>query len=297
MAIIIPQNPYKGVNAHLQSMVQNPEGSPSMWAGIHGDLITYLVAELNRKLPPNYIATSEQSLQIVTENEKGVYPSQKPRPDVAVFRQSTTDSTIQNSISLDKSIRVVELEDFLNEEDYYWASVVIYKVKHQGELGHLVTRIEVLSASNKFGGSGYDSYLRNRHQALVSGTSLIEIDLLHQTKSPLVGIPNYPDEQDSHPYTVAVTDVRHKHNPKHLMIVHVMDVDNNLPEELTVPLDADDFANVNLNIPYQQMFDSSRKSSLLNYDAYPRKFDTYSPADQERIKAVMERAKELADAK
>ena len=297
MPTIISENPYNGVNAHLHSMTQNPQGDLSMWAGIHGDIITYLVAELNRNLPPNYIALSEQSLQIVTENDRGVFPQQKRIPDVSVYRQSNTDSTIQQIMTAGESVRIIQLEDFLNEEDYFWASVVVYQVQQQKSLKQLVTRIEIISTSNKIGGSGYKSYLRNRHQALISGTSLIEIDLLHQTASPLLGMPKYPNEEDSHPYTVAITDARPKHNQNHVMIVHVVDVDQALPQNLTIPLADDDFATINLDTVYQQMFLASKKSIFLDYDDLPRNFETYSQADQDRIQAVMKRAKELADAK
>jgi len=288
------KNPYNGVNAHLHSIAQNPERF-SLWAGIHSDLITYLVAELNRNLPPNYIATSEQSLQIVTENEKGVFPQGTPRPDVSVYRRTVSDSTLQKMIEADSSIRVVQLEDFLNEEDYFWESAVVYKRTEDGDLGHLVTRFELLSTSNKVG-SGKDSYLLNRHQAMLSGTSLVEIDLLHQTYSPLPGIVAYPDAKDSHPYTIAVTDVRRKHNREHVMLVYVCDVDVVLPTDLSIPLADDDFVTVDMDAVYQLVLSAGRKTALIDYDKFPRKFETYSQADQDRIKVVMERAKELTDA-
>lgn len=288
-------NPYQGINAHLHSMVQNPEDSPSIWAGIHSDFITYLVAELNRILPPNYIARSEQSLQIITDSDMGL-SSQRPKPDISIFRNAKSDSTISQTHSSASSVRIVPLADYLDEEDYFWASAVIYRVKEHGNLGYPITRIEILSASNKVGGSGYEGYKHNRHRALISGTSLVEIDMLHQTASPLPGIPTYPDEEDSHPYYVAVTDARTKHNPEHVMMVHIINVDEILPQNLRIPLADDDFVTVKIDKVYQQTFSAGRLHIVIDYDYLPRKFETYSKSDQERIKAVIQRAKEIADA-
>lgn len=288
------KNPYKGVNAHLHSIAQNPQRF-SIWTGIHNELISHLVIELNRNLPPNYIATSEQSLQIITDDEDGILPKGTPRPDVSVYRRSVSDSTLQELMESDSSIRVIALEDFLNEEDYFWASAVVYKRTEEEGLGHLVTRFELLSTGNKIG-KERTIYLSNRHQAMLSGTSLVEIDLLHQTPSPLPGITPYPTGEDSHPYTIAVTDVRRDHNKNHVMLVYVCDVDTQLPTKLSVPLADDDFTTIDLDAVYQFVLSGGRKNVLVDFDKLPRKFETYSQADQDRIKAVMERAKDLSDA-
>lgn len=285
------KNPYKGINAHLHSIAQNPEDSPSIWGGIHSDFITYLVAELNQNLPPNYIARSEQSLQIITDNDMGL-SSQRPKADISIYRNAKSDSTIAQTQSC-----IVPLADYLDEEDYFWASAVIYRVKEHGNPGYPITRIEILSASNKIGGSDFEGYKHNRHRALISGTSLVEIDILHQTASPLPGVPIYLNENDSHAYYVAVTDARTKHNPEHVMLVHVIKVDESLPENLRIPLADDDFVTVNIDDVYQQTFTAGRLYAVIDYDDLPRKFDIYNPSDQARIQAVMQRAEEIANAK
>jgi hypothetical protein len=61
MPIYRKDNPYQGVNAHFNSLLQNMEGG---WLTFHSDHIIRLKDVINRALPSGYYAVSEQSLQI-----------------------------------------------------------------------------------------------------------------------------------------------------------------------------------------------------------------------------------------
>lgn len=273
-------NPYRGINAHLHSLAQNPQRSPTIWTSIHTDHITHITDALNAQLPPQYVARSEQSMQIWVDDSP-----RSPVPDVAVYRTGDI-STGTQEMTVSESVRVVPIGELL-EEEITIPSVVIYRPEDHEYLGQPITRIELLSASNKLGGGGYYVYLRNRLVALRSGTSLIELDYLHQTGSPLPGIPRYPGELDSHAYTVAVTDRRESSSD--VMLVYVVNVDEALPGQVTLPLSGTDQMVFDFDAVYQHTFRAGRWGVHLDYSGVPRNFDSYSSVDQLRIRHVMER--------
>lgn len=286
------KNPYKGINAHLHSIAQNPKDSTGIWTSIHANHIVDIVNSLNRHLPLNYVARAEQSLQI-KEDDTGL--TKRPQPDGSIYRTGISDSTIDSGqMSSSESILMIPMEDF--ETDDFYTSATIRRASDNEMHGKPITRIELLSPFNKVGGGGYEKYLANRRNAFFSGTSLIEIDYLHESVSPIARIPVYPHDDDSHPYTIAVTDIRFEHNPKRVVRVHIVDIDQVLPDGVKIPLADDDFLEFDFNAVYQETYTLGRWGTNIDYTELPRKFETYSPADQVRIKAVMERAKELSDA-
>lgn len=292
MPIMTLKNPYKGINAHLHSIAQNPKDEPTIWTSIHASLIGHIVDFLNKRLPLNYIARAEQSLQIKADDSD---KARRPRPDGSIYQTGVSDTTLTvSSSATSELVRVVPIGAF--DEDNFLSSAVIRRVEDNTLLGDLVTRIELLSPFNKIGGDEYERYLANRRNAIYSLTSLIELDLLHQSASPIPSIAQYPDDEDSHPYTIAVTDMRAEHNPQWVTVVHIVDVDLPLPDKVDVPLADDDFLEFDFNAVYQHMFSIGRWGTNVDYAKLPRKFETYCQADQERINAVMERAKELSDA-
>lgn len=286
------KNPYKGVNAHLHSIAQNPQDITGIWTSIHANHIVDIVNTLNRSLPPNYVARAEQSLQI--KEDTGL--TKRPQPDRSIYRTSISDSTLETGqTSSSDSIRIIPMPDFMMDD--FYTSVTIRHASDNEMHGKPITRIELLSPFNKVGDGGYEKYLANRRNAIYSMTSLIELDYLHESASPITGIPVYPQDDDSHAYTIAVTDMRGKHNPNWQTLVHIIDVDQPLPTEVKIPLADDDFLEFDFDSVYQDTFSIGRWGNNIDYTQLPRKFETYSQADQERIKAVMERAKELSDAK
>lgn len=292
-------NPYRGINAHLHSIAQNPSsGHPTIWTSFHAHHIGHLVDNLNLKLPSNYIARPEQSLQIWTEDESDeLSRAEQPRPDVAVFRtgSGTGYSPEVTELLTDENIRLIPIAEML-AQSIVRQSVGIYEVADHEFQGQPITRIELLSNDNKKGSKGYAGYLNNRLLALQTGTSLIELDYLHQTASPLPGIPAYPDEHDSHAYTIAVTDMRHGHNRDSVTVVYNIDVDNSLPTAVRIPLARDDVLNFDFDTVYQHTFTIGRWGINLDYALLPRSFDTYSPKDQNSIRQVMQRVQQLEKA-
>lgn len=294
MAVRTLENPYRGINAHLHSLAQNPQkGSPTIWTSIHAMHIGHLIDALNARLPAHYVARPEQSLQIWTESEESAVASRlSPRPDAAVFSSgiAETTSVIATAIA-DEPVRVISIRAFL-EREITIPSVTIHTIEAYEIVGKPVTRIELLSASNKRGGIGYHGYLDNRWAALASGTSLIELDYLHQSASPLPGMPAYPRKPDSHPYTIAITDRRPNQNLDGVLLVYIMDVDQPLPTKVAIPLAGDESISFDFEAVYKHTFSTGRWGVHIDYDLLPRNFESYSSEDQERIREVMHKAKQ-----
>lgn len=283
------ENAYHGINAHLHSLAQNPSpGHPTIWTSFHAAHIGHIIDALNAQLPERYIARAEQSLQIWTGSDSPV--AQQARPDVSIYWASPqpTPGTLA-AAETNATVRLIPLAEDFAERDISIPSAVIYEVSTHESLGRAITRFELLSASNKRGGSGYDGYQHNRALALASGTSLVELDYLHQSASPLPGLPRYPLDDDSHPYTIAVTDRRPDHNPDKLMVVYIMDVDQPLPADALIPLADGDHISFDFERVYQHTFQAGRWGHHLDYGALPRQFERYSLPDQQRIQAVMQR--------
>ena len=281
------ENPYKGINAHLHSLAQNPAKTHStIWTSIHASLIGDTINALNTQLPLNYIARPEQSLQIWTDDSQfGESPKKRsPRPDGSIFRTDVTDSHLETGGN-NEPVRVIAINQFL-EEEITIPSAVIYEVYDHEIVGKPVTRIELLSASNKRGGTGEYGYRKNRISAIRSGTSLIELDYLHQSVSPLPHIPAYPYREDSHPYYIALTDCRYGYPEE--MRVYIRDVNQALPSELAIPLANNDSISFDFEAVYQHTFRIGRWGIHINYEELPRNFESYSENDQQTIHKIME---------
>lgn len=130
-------------------------------------------------------------------------------------------------------------------------------------------RIELLSPINKEG-DGKAAYLKNRFEAITSGTKRYEIDLLHETRSPL-SIPRYSRDEGSQAYSIAVTDPTgvdfYSSNAETL--VKGFNVDEPFPR-INIPLLNDDAVlNFDLGVPYNETFIGLKCGSLIDYALPP----------------------------
>ena len=60
------RNPYKGINAHLNSLLQTigDDSQLSLWSSFHASHINHIADFINDELPEGYLALSEHSLQV-----------------------------------------------------------------------------------------------------------------------------------------------------------------------------------------------------------------------------------------
>lgn len=229
------KNPYKGINAHLNSLLQSPadDSQPALWSSFHASHINHLADFLNDVLPDGYIAMLVRS-------------------ECA--------------------------------EEFHTA-VVIYEVEEQGRLGKVVTRIELLSPSNMPRQSGYSAYRTKRIENLRSGIPLIEIDYLHEFESPIVNFPQYPHDENSTAYYIALSDPRPTWD-EGTVKVYGSSVDEPL-KSFPIPLGDDRELIFDIDAVYQHTFERRRYHTLVDYTDVPERFDTYSESDTLCIQAVM----------
>lgn len=286
MAIQSDKNLYPGINAHLNSALQN---APDGWISFHHKHVTHLDDALSRVLPPGYFTRTEASIQITGMDERtGAEFRSTTQPDVAVFQRHPSASGTASSaaqISPATPTATMPILDTFPETESL-GGVVIYQAGEGGGLGRPVTRIELLSPSNKPGGSHYEQYLVKRYQTLSAGLRLVELDYLHESPPVIQGLAAYPAE-GAFPYLILISDPRPTLD-KGLTAIYGVGVDEPLPR-VVIPLAGADGVAIDLNAVYQYTFESSAFYSLLvDYAQNPTFLNRYRADDQARLAALLD---------
>ena len=291
MPTYLRDNQYKGVNAHLHSNLQNDTDA---WSVFHGTHITLLALEIDALLPPGYIAEPERGLQIkpyhpVTGEEIRTERTKRRKPDISIYETGapTESTTALSGTVTAPTLEAAAIESLTLDEEAFLTAVAIRRVE-ENNIGRAVTWLELLSPTNKLGGTGYHQYLEGRENTLRSGIALVELDYLHQS-APVIGrIPSYPDgEQRAYAYYIAVTDPRPNLREGRLR-VYGFGVDAPMPV-IALPLADDDTFTLDFGKVYHQTYASlSAFSRRVDYEREPERFDTYSTEDQARIQQVMQ---------
>src|SRR5262249_23555228 len=147
-----------------------------------------------------------------------------------------------------------------------------------------------------------DTYLENRYNALRDGTTLYELDVLHETphifnliaagtiheQNAAKHIPIYPQDTGSHAYLLAATDPAQSQNPFGTNIIG-FDVDQAFPRINIVSNNQVILANFDLSLAYNMAYIGLRSGENIDYSRAPdpeRKspaLQKYSADDQKRI--------------
>ncbi len=254
MAIHLRQNQYRGVNAHLHSALQNEPGD---WEMFHAAHIVDIAEALDAQLHPRYEVKLARSIQLKEYHPDTGEPIKPP----------DTDQTLQ-------------------DDEAYLTAILISEISEAGKRT-VVNRIELLLPNSKPPAQASTYYVEQRKIALLTGVTVIEIDYLHQSPSTFNRLPSYPEREiGSHPYSLVVLDARPSFQ-EGMAHVYSFDVDNAIPC-ITLPLVGPDLMTFDLNPVYNQTFERlSYFSNRVDYEQQPVRFDTYSEADQQRIKARM----------
>jgi hypothetical protein len=287
MPLHLRKNQYRGVNAHLQSYFQTHGG----WSSFHARYIVYLGDHLSERLPPGYLVDVEKSLQIKEYHPDTGERLRRPEPDLTIYQRSPSDKIFTTSPMSEATMVQPILETLDFNEDLYEVALVVYEVMDDSALGRPVTRIEVLSPTNKAGGDGYTQYLEKRYMTLKTGLCLVEIDFLHETRSPIKGLPRYPHQADSHPYNITISNPSPSLDTG-LAVTFGFDVDQEVPA-IAIPLSGQMSKELQFGDVYHQTYNTHEAYSVrADYEQLPERFEMYSLADQERIRTVMQRAAE-----
>jgi Protein of unknown function (DUF4058) len=285
MPIHARQNLYPGINAHLNSLLQQKGGG---WQSFHGAHIEHLQEAIEALLPPNYYADSEQSLQ-VSGIDYDLWIERSTQPDLSIFQveESTsyprTSSTVATAPTLDMPL----WETIADEEDFI-KGLAIYHMTGDEPSEAMVTRIELISPSNKPPHAYYKQYLTNRLDTLKSGVALVEIDYIHQRRPLLPRLPNYAQgAAHAFPYMVLSSNPR---TPEGSGSFQCYGIDVLAPlTKVTIPLLGDEFIVLDLGQVYNRTFASRRRYALrVDYAVDPPDVDRFSVDDQAAMRAFLE---------
>jgi hypothetical protein len=167
------------------------------------------------------------------------------------------------------------------EEQRELKGIAIYplqSVRHQHH-GEPLVRLELLSPANMSGGSYAYAYAQSRLKSLLAGSTLVEIDYLHEYTSPVPNLPHYPDHPAAQAYVITLS-----HPVKATLDVYFFGLQDPIPT-IPIPLAGSEIVNVNFNEPYQFTWAKSRFWAYLDYTDLPLRFASYRPADQAVIQA------------
>jgi len=292
MAIHLRENQYQGINAHLHSTLQQ-RGD---WSIFHGMHITHLSEALQAILPPDsgYIVVPEKSLQIIRDDFfSGQAQMVRTIPDVGIYKASGGSNLISATPQVATPGATVAVIDTFTEIETVNA-IVIYKTQAEDEdiFGKPITRIELLSPANKPPGSHYPQYISKRHDTLLSGLNLVEIDYLHERRAVLAILADYPQgEPKAYPYVILVSHP-YPSLDEGTTDIYGFRVDDPIPT-IAIPLAGNETIALDLGKVYNHTFISNFLYGLrlVDYEKIPEGFDTYDEVDQDHIKARMENVK------
>jgi hypothetical protein len=276
-----PTNRYTGVNAHLNSYIQQANG---MYSPFHHEMISFIRSHLDKVLPANFYAHSEQGLQLHYSDEG----AKKRLPDISVFEtRPSKDVQSREFSNPTATIPIIELAEEVSEEDIPMR-VGVYQVEPNDPRGKLVTAIEVLSPANKPKGSNFADYSQKRLEFLERGINLFEIDLLHESPSVVSRLPSYPSKnENAYPYNFLISTPIPNYKTGTTKWYGVA-VDSPLPA-LPLPLTQTETVALDLQIIYNTLFADVRfYHQFVDYDTLPVNFSAYRKDDQQRIQAMLE---------
>jgi hypothetical protein len=277
------KNQYRGINAHLHSLLQHQGG----WSDFHARHIVHIADTLKSQLRSmRYTAGVEESVQIKRLSGR-LY---EPESDVLIYdteppRLATTTET---AAALEGSTTIAELiaEEQISEKPFH--AVIIYDVRAgQSGRGKPVAWIELLSPSNKGNSEDAQIYRLKRLEILAAGLVFVELDYLHETPPTFASIPAYrwpgknANNHEAHPYRIVVLDPRGQLE-KGPAWVKSLDVDQPLPQVM-IPLSGDDAIQFDFGIPYTKTFEEGFLGDQVDYTELPIAFEHYTHADRTRI--------------
>ncbi len=290
--IVSNYNQYKGINAHLQSHLQETNGG---WSSFHDQHIHEIARALNRILPPNYYASTEDSMQIKTRAE----------PDGLILKRQSESSLPPARFDTPVSSENVATRIYAGvleiEQSQYQKAVVLYKRTGDDDLA--ITRIELLSPANIESRVEAAAYDKKRDETLTAGINLIEVHYLHRSPPPTglrKYIPTYAANKhedrppEATPYYISVTeplgleeedDAPGKYKVPLSISVYSFGVEENIPT-IAVPLaEGDDPIQLDMQTVYDSHFFEQRWGMGVYYDQTPDNLDSYSLKDQFFINA------------
>lgn len=257
-------SPFPGMDPYVEAM--------NRWADFHQEFLVQCRAQLNERLPENYVATLGERIEMIEDREF----EQRQRsvgPDVTILHDPAIGTRVPKGTH---PVSMLEPMTLANDIEYSDPPKQIYVEITYLPDERVVTDIELLSPSNKRRGSrDRAAYLAKRQNLIIHEVNLVEIDLL-------VGGERLPMREPLPPadYYVFVT-----HGPQwgQSDVYHWM-VRDRLPT-VPIPLKPEDgTVPLELAPAFVQTYDHGRYRRLLRYGG-PLPFGL-SESDREWAKTI-----------
>lgn len=232
-------SPFPGMDPFVES-----SGS---WSDCHANLISAMRADLNAKLPPGFAASTglyvwihepDASRRLVGEPDVLVRRTTEPACGPAGVVQTAPCRLIMPAMEMARQ-RYLEIRDLRNQR--------------------VVTVVELLSPTNQRPIEGREGYLTKRHEYLIHGVNLVEIDLLRGEPRLPLGTPPPPVSA----YYALVSEAHHGPEAG-FWPIGLRDPLPNLPISLSV--DAPPVV-LELGCCFTRAYDEGRYADRLRYDA------------------------------
>lgn len=139
------------------------------WGDVHSRLITSASGVLNGMLPEDLVARVEE--RVVVDSVEYARP-RAIYPDARVYEDPNAPPSVGPAGAFSTVAEPIVLE--LEAEEHVETFVAILDPSG----GRVITVIEFLSPSNKFGGENRDAYRQKRTELERGGVGLVEIDLI-----------------------------------------------------------------------------------------------------------------------
>jgi hypothetical protein len=285
MPIYAERNLYPGVNAHLNNYLQTV--NRARWRGFHSAYITLLRMAIDQALPSGYVASEEESIQIDEINGLGGSDSSMTIADVQIFTATRNRSPIMADVLAVATPTVtLPLTTTLDPEDSL-SGIVILRLDETRLTTKPVALIELISPSNKRGGSHHALYLAKRSLMLRSDVCVVEVDFLQLSPSLLPDMtPLEVKAGKSLPYMILVNNPQPFYE-EGTLDVYGFGVLDAIPR-IRVPLAGKDSVIIDFAAIYQDVFEKTPLFQMTaDYATDPPAFDRFTPADQSALSAFL----------
>ena len=169
-------SPFPGMDPYLES--------PAFWRGFHSRFLVAISDVLMQELPAGYYAEIEQHVWL--EGEEFDERLGFAYPDAYVAGDRSGGGGVSAAVIASAPTPEVTFTKPAKKKTAKYLSIT------DAAKNRVITVIELLSPANKASGSGRESYLSKRNEYILSGTHLVEIDLLREGDRLPLGRPKLP---------------------------------------------------------------------------------------------------------
>lgn len=249
------------------------------FVSFHNQYLGELTGHLNEVLPRNYKAREEDRL---TLSYIGYQIQQYMRPDILVSQRKSYIAPEPTTSEATPTLVLPIDEEMIPDSE----RIVVVHSTNESRLPVLV--IEMLSPSNKLG-SSRELYIEKRKELIQTKLTLVEIDLLHASPSPIHRVPIYPYDEKATPYYIAMTNP----NAERLeTALYQFGINQPIPK-IRLPLLNGDSVLCDFDVVYQATFRRGRYEQDVDYANTPMQLGAYRQSDQVAIVSHLAKIRDI----